>query len=204
MYLLLPSAFSLHFLNKFKYESLLFLKPKCWYISVCIWFLSAAEVCMDSSSAESSDCAHSCSLSLTPPTMGSGSTQGLSLDLEVIRSEDSTCRPSKLSWREMLQLESAASRAGKETGSWTHVGRCLQLISRRWTTIATLCWLYKKTCCAVLYACLLNLHRSYCKSFNQPLSVVCALGIRFQECLHLKPEVAKGQFYWLKICRLSD
>ncbi|XP_060789618.1 uncharacterized protein cep295 isoform X3 [Neoarius graeffei] len=76
---------------------------------------TAAEVCMDSSSAESSDCAHSCSLSLTPPTMGSGSTQGLSLDLEVIRSEDSTCRPSKLSWREMLQLESAASRAGTDS-----------------------------------------------------------------------------------------
>lgn len=72
---------------------------------------------MESSSAEHSDYSNSCSFSLTPSSVGSGSSQGLSLDLEVIRSEDSTCRPSKLSWREMLQLESVASDAGKETGS---------------------------------------------------------------------------------------
>lgn len=69
---------------------------------------------MESLSAECSDYSNSCSLSLTPPTVASGSIQGPSLGSEVTRSEDGTCRPSKLSWREMLQLESASSHAGKD------------------------------------------------------------------------------------------
>ncbi|MCI4382953.1 hypothetical protein PGIGA_G00020750 [Pangasianodon gigas] len=76
---------------------------------------TAAEVCMESSSAECSDYSNSCSLSLTPPTVASGSSQGPSLGSEVMSSEDSTHRPSKLSWRETLQLESAASRAGTDS-----------------------------------------------------------------------------------------
>lgn len=64
---------------------------------------------MESSSAESSDYSVSYSLSMTSPTLGSGSSQGQSS--EVIRSEDGTHRPSKLlSWKEMLQLESATGK----------------------------------------------------------------------------------------------
>ncbi|KAB5562573.1 hypothetical protein PHYPO_G00019470 [Pangasianodon hypophthalmus] len=76
---------------------------------------TAAEVCMESSSAECSDYSNSCSLSLTPPTVASGSSQGPSLGSEVMSSEDSTHRPSKLSWRETLQLESATSSAGTDS-----------------------------------------------------------------------------------------
>ncbi|KAK3537676.1 hypothetical protein QTP70_017093 [Hemibagrus guttatus] len=73
---------------------------------------TAAEVHMESSSGENSDYSSSCSLSITPPTMGSTSSR---LCSEVTRSEDSTRRPSKLSWREMLQLESAASHAASDS-----------------------------------------------------------------------------------------
>lgn len=71
---------------------------------------------MESSSAECSDYSNSCSLSLTPPTVDSGRSPGPSLGSEVTRSDESSRRPSKLSWREMLQLESAASRPGRDTG----------------------------------------------------------------------------------------
>ncbi|KAG7327944.1 hypothetical protein KOW79_007888 [Hemibagrus wyckioides] len=70
---------------------------------------TAAEVCVESSSTENSDYSSSCSLSMTPPTVGSASSRGPSSG--VTSSEDGTRRPSKLSWREMLQLESAASHA---------------------------------------------------------------------------------------------
>ncbi|XP_060736406.1 centrosomal protein of 295 kDa isoform X2 [Tachysurus vachellii] len=73
---------------------------------------TAAEVRMESSSAESSDYSVSYSLSMTSPTLGSGSSQGQSS--EVIRSEDGTHRPSKLSWKEMLQLESATATDSTE------------------------------------------------------------------------------------------
>ncbi|XP_053366477.1 centrosomal protein of 295 kDa isoform X3 [Clarias gariepinus] len=76
---------------------------------------TAAEVCMESSSAECSDYSNSCSLSLTPPTVDSGRSPGPSLGSEVTRSDESSRRPSKLSWREMLQLESAASRPGTDS-----------------------------------------------------------------------------------------
>ncbi|XP_027015836.2 uncharacterized protein cep295 isoform X2 [Tachysurus fulvidraco] len=73
---------------------------------------TAAEVRMESSSAESSDYSVSYSLSMSSPTLGSGSSQGQSS--EVIRSEDGTHRPSKLSWKEMLQLESATATDSTE------------------------------------------------------------------------------------------
>ncbi|KAF5901729.1 centrosomal protein, partial [Clarias magur] len=83
---------------------------------------TAAEVCTESSSAECSDYSNSCGLSSTPPTVGSGRSPGPSLGSEVMRSDESSRRPSRLSWREMLQLESAASHAGTDsTDSERHV-----------------------------------------------------------------------------------
>ncbi|XP_017331362.1 centrosomal protein of 295 kDa isoform X5 [Ictalurus punctatus] len=89
---------------------------------------TAAEVCVESSSAECSDYSTSGSLSLTPAAVGSESSQGPSLGSVVMRSEDSTRGPSKLSWREMLQLESAASRAGTDSTGQQQVEELEQVL----------------------------------------------------------------------------
>ncbi|XP_046711760.1 uncharacterized protein cep295 isoform X3 [Silurus meridionalis] len=82
---------------------------------------TAAEACKESQSGECSVYSNSCSLSWSPPTTGSGSSQGPSVGSEIQRSEESTSRPSKLSWKEMLWLDSAASHAGTDSSEQQQV-----------------------------------------------------------------------------------